>query len=236
MDALWQTNLSLGSAARVRLGRSALLGDKAAELACLLTLGVVAAMATTLVPGGFRLPGHAILRGTLPLILGISLVPRRTAGTVMSFAAAATFGALRLGGTGLPNPAAWVGLLCLGPAADVALTGARPGWMLYLRFAAAGLIANLAAFAARMATGPVALAGAGRNPSRVVTWAPGSGMGGGNRMGGGGGRGMHAPAIVEQFWPTALLSFAIFGAVAGLVCAIIWFRTRPRSANEGSAT
>lgn len=233
MDALWQTNLSLASAARVRLGRSSRLGDKSAELALLLTLGALAAIATSILPGGLRLPGHAILRGTLPLILGISLVPRRTAGSVMSFAAGATFVALRLGGAGLPNPAAWVGLLCLGPAADIALTGARAGWILYLRFAAAGLAANLAAFAARIATGPMGVAGAARNPSRVVTWAPGSGMGGGNGMGGG--RGMHPPATVEQFWGTALLSFAIFGAVAGLVCAIIWFRVHPRSESEGAA-
>jgi hypothetical protein len=211
----------------------------ASELALLVMLGAVAAVATTLAPGGWRMPGHAILRGTLPMILGISLAPRRTAGLVMSMAAAATFGVLRMGGMGLPNPAACAGLLCLGPAIDVALAGARPGGVLYLRFAAAGLVANLAGFAVRMAVGPVNVA-MGGVPRRPITWAPGSGMGGGGGMGVGGGGGMgrgggHALAAqmsVEHFWSTALVSFALFGAIAGLVCAMIWFRARPRTGGD----
>ena len=154
-------------------------GARTQELAILIGLGVVAALATSVAASFIRLPGHAILRGTLPLILGVSFVPRRTAGSVMSAAAAATFGALRLGGMGLPNPAAWVGLLCLGPAIDLATASATSGWKLYARFAAAGLLANLVAFAARMALGQAIVGAAVRIP----------GSGGGNGLGGGRGLG-----------------------------------------------
>jgi hypothetical protein len=235
MNALWQANRSLADAARWgalsdRRGRS-----QAAELATLVTLGVVAALATSIPWHGLRVPGHAILRGTLPLVLGISLVPRRTAGSVMSLSAAATFVALRLGGLGLPNPAGWVGVLCLGPAADLALSGAKGGWLLYIRFAVAGLAANLAAFAVRMSVGPAAVLA---NVARPAT-GPGSGTGTGGGMGGGmgGGRGMGPRAVglpVEEFWMTALASFAICGAVAGLICAALWFRARPHASQPMS--
>jgi hypothetical protein len=145
---------------------------------------------------------------------------------VMSLAAVVTFGALRFGGAGL-NPAAAVGLVCLGPAIDVALTGARAGWRLYLRFAMAGLVANLIAFAVRMATGAMGIANIAASTAGPRTWASGSGMGKG--MGGGRGMGLGGGgATVEQFWLPALMSFALCGAIAGLVCAAIWFRARPR--------
>jgi hypothetical protein len=224
MRAMWQTNRSLAAAARLTLPRRGQAAVSVVELTTLVMLGALAAIATSFAMGGLRLPGHAILRGTLPLIFGLSLVPRRTAGTVMSMAAATTFAALRMGGLGLPNPAAWVGLLCLGPAMDAAVAGARGGWRLYTRFAAAGLVANLAAFAVRMASTPLGAAAAGHIPGS----GGGRGMGGGHGMGRGGG-----PSVVD-FWPTALASFALFGAIAGLVCAMIWFRARPRAEDVNS--
>lgn len=233
MVALWQLNPGLAASARRSLPATASAHAAARDLATLLMLGAVAALATSFLPGGLRIPGHAILRGTLPMVLGMSLVPRRSAGAVMSLAAAGTFAALRLGGLGLPNPAACVGVLCLGPAADLALQGTRPGLWVYVRFAAAGLAANVAAFAVRLATGTTAAAPLA---ARVRTWAPGSGMGGGNRMGGGG-MGMHRGALgalpaagesIDPSWLVALSSFALCGALAGLVCAAIWFRRRPR--------
>jgi hypothetical protein len=235
MDALWTANPGLADAARWRLSRSpARAGLSAGEIVALIDLGIIAALLTCLPLAGLRIPGHAILRGALPMILGISLVPRRSSGSIMSLAAAATFVFMQGLGPGAPNVAAWAGLLCLGPAADFALAGAKPGWTLYARCALAGLAANLVSFAIRLATGPkfVALATAATGGR---TWAPGSGMGGGRGMGGGGGmgggRGLGLP--VENFWLPALVSFAVCGAVAGLVCAAIWFRIRPRQ--DGSA-
>ena len=236
MEALWQTNFNLAEAARWPgvLG-SRQTRTRVTELAILIALGVVAAIATTVAPGGLRIPGHAILRGTFPLILGISLVPRRSAGTTMSLAAAAAFLVLRIGGLGLPNPASGVGLLALGPAADVALAGATGGWVLYLRLAAAGLIANLIAFGVRIATSPLLAhvpgSGQGGGGGRGMGGGNGMGMGKGNGMGGG--RGLGAGAV-QDFWPTALVSFALCGAIAGLLCAMLWFRAAPRSTRQNS--
>jgi hypothetical protein len=233
MDALWTANPGLADAARWRLPRARSGGLSTAEIVALVDLGIIAALLTCLPLVGLRLPGHAILRGALPVMLGLSLVPRRSSGSIMSLAAAATFVFMAVLGPGAPNVAAWAGLLCLGPAADVALAGAKPGWILYARCALAGLAANLVSFAVRIATGPklVALSAA----TGTGAWAPGSGMGGGRGVGGGmgtgGGRGLGMP--VEQFWLPALLSFAVCGAVAGLICAAIWFRSRPR--HDGSA-
>lgn len=228
MTGLWQTNRSLAGAARWGSLSDRRSESQTLEWATLVTLGVMAALATSVPWSGLRLPGHAILRGTLPLVLGISLVPRRSAGCVMSVSAAVTFGALRLGDLGMPNPASWIGLLCLGPAADAALAGSRGGWFVYLRFALAGLAANSAAFATRMAIGRAAA-----TALSTPAFGPGSGTGTGGGMGRGlgGGRGLGtrlAGAPIEEFWGGALVSFALFGAVAGLLCAMLWFRARPR--------
>jgi hypothetical protein len=80
---------------------------------------------------------------------------------------------------------------------DLALSRAATGWRLYAQFAAAGAVANLAAFALRMAL-------------------PGGGRAGAAGQGG------------QLFWPGALVSFIVCGAVAGLACGALWFRTRPR--------
>ena len=73
---------------------------------------------------------------------------------------------------------------------------------------AAGLAANLLAFATRFAT----------------AWL-GLDRGGGGWRGGGG--------QFSSFAVTALLSFAICGAVAGLISGLIWFRA---SATTGDGT
>jgi hypothetical protein len=232
MNALWTANYGLAGAARWQLPKSPGARISTTELVALVDLGIIAALAASVPIPWFRIPGHAILRGTLPLILGVSLVPRRTSGSIMSLAAAATCLVMRGVGTGVPNPAAWVGLLCLGPAVDVALSGAKAGWTLYLRFAMAGMAASVAAFAVRIAMGPVgAVAMTAAGAGRGRTWAPGSGMGGGG-MGGGRGVGLGAP--IEDFWLPALASFALCGAIAGFLCAAIWFRARPRQ--DRSAT
>jgi hypothetical protein len=218
MHALWQTNPCLAAAARWSLPRRSHAADSVVELAMLVMLGALAAIATQLAAGSVRLPGHAILRGTLPLVLGLSLAPRRTAGSVMSIAAAATFGALLLGGLRLPSPAAWVGLLCLGPAMDLAVIGARGGWRLYVRFAAAGLVANLAAFSVRMTTTPLGAAVAGH--------VPGSGGGRASAADAAWAAAVAPASWTSGRWPSR---FALFGAIAGLVCAMIWFRARPRA-------
>ena len=66
----------------------------------------------------------------------------------MGSAAALGVGGLALMGQGL-SPGATTSLLSLGPLLDIAVRRARPGWLLYAAFGAAGLEANLLAFLIR---------------------------------------------------------------------------------------
>ena len=98
------------------------------------------------------MPGHAILNGVLPMSLGMALVPRRSGGIVMSIGAGLIAAAMSWGGFGRFQPAAVLSILALGPVLDVATAGRPQGWLLYARFAIAGAIANLLAFALRFGT------------------------------------------------------------------------------------
>lgn len=203
MEALWSRNSQLEGRSRFEWHHQ-LGAHRTGELALLMTLGVLAAILTCIAASPIRLPGHAILRGTLPMILGLSLAPRHAAGALMSAAAACVFAIAALFGLQQAPLAAVVAIIALGPALDLA-TARLPaaGWRLYARFAAAGLIANLAAFAVRFAIGPAAT----------------------QRMPGAG---------IFQSWPFALASFAAFGAVAGLLCGVLWFRSHPRDTDEAA--
>jgi hypothetical protein len=142
-------------------------------------------------------PGHAILRGVVPMALGLALVPRRSAGMVMSCGAGTMAALMLMGGYGRFQPAALLSVLLLGPVLDMALVGRPSGWRLYARFVAAGVLANFAAFAARFAVAFL-----------------------GHRLQGG--------RQFIEFWPTALGSFVLCGAIAGLVSAALWFRLSSR--------
>lgn len=123
----------------------------AAEFACLVACGVIAALCVGLVQLPLRLPGHAILRGVLPMAMGFALVSRRSSGSVMSLATAITSTAMAAGGIGRFPPAAILSLVVLGPLLDLLVTGVKR-WQIYPRFALAGTAANLIAFAARLVT------------------------------------------------------------------------------------
>lgn len=131
-----------------------LSGDRsrAIEIAILISAGIVAAAAVAFLPLQIRVPGHAILKAALPMVFGISLAPRRAAGTISGIAAAAAVGLFQLAGVGNLQAAAVTSLLALGPAIDLAMLGVARGWLIYLRIAAAGLAANLLAFAVRWGT------------------------------------------------------------------------------------
>ena len=133
----------------------------------LLFLGGCAAAATTLLDLKLGIPGHSILRPVLPYVLGLALVPRTGAATTMTCGSILTLLALNslgfqkgLGGT--------LSLTLLGPALDLALLQARPNWILYVRFALAGLFANGLAFAAQVTAKPYGLSLGGGKDFR--TW------------------------------------------------------------------
>ena len=122
-------------------------GDKisAAEVAVLILAGLAAAFAEAWIHLGLKVPGHAILRAILPMMFGLALVPRRAAGTAMgAFAGVAALAINRFPGEGI-TLASGIAMTLVGPAIDIALAGARASRWLYVRFALAGVLANLAA-------------------------------------------------------------------------------------------
>jgi hypothetical protein len=165
------------------------------EVLALIGSGVLAALAIAFIHLQLRVPGHAILRATLPIVLGVALAPRRFAGTIAGLASAASVGLFAAGGVGNLSPAAVASLLAIGPAIDLATIGVRTaGPSLYLRFAAAGLLANLFAFAVRWSTAWFGL-DAGR------------------------------PHAMEQIGLAAFVSYAACGIAAGLISGAMCFRS-----------
>lgn len=190
--------LNLRDASRLRPITRQAAGVTLTELAILLCYGVLAALAVAWVRLPVRLPGHAILYAVLPMAAGLAIVPRHGSGCLMSIGAVA--GALiaqALPFGGL-QPAALVGVLALGPAIDLAQRSNATGWHIHARFALAGLAANVLSWGARYGLAMAGIAGGSR----------------------GGGQGF------LSFWPLALLTFALCGAMAGLLSAAIWFRFR----------
>lgn len=116
------------------------------EIAALVACGALAVFAIHL---SWRVPGHAILRAVFPMAAGLAVVPRRSAGLVMTLSAALTGRMLHWGDFGEIQPAALASLLARGPMLDLATLGAPVGWRLYSRFVAAGIAANLVAFTTR---------------------------------------------------------------------------------------
>lgn len=126
------------------------LGMTAVELAALIVFGIVATSCIAFFQTPIRMPGHAILKACLPLAIGLRFVPRPGAGTIMSSAAMLTAAVYLTAGVGHLQPAAMTALLAIGPAVDWAARRSQTFTISYLvRFALAGLIANMLAFAAR---------------------------------------------------------------------------------------
>ena len=191
-------------------------GLSAAELVTLVVCGALMAATFIVSPTlHLRLPGHAIVQVLFPIGLGIALAPRLGSATIVTFAGLAIFLTLR---TFDVAKAGAGGLTCfaVGPVLDLVLLRARRGWQIYFGFVLAALGTNVVALLIR---GGFKLA----DPS-----VPRGGRGGGGGGGGtGGGGGLHR-RTVEEWWEQASVMFPIWGLVAGLVVAALWFRLRTR--------
>jgi hypothetical protein len=120
------------------------------DIGLLMLAGGIAAVAVVAFSPALHIPGHAILRAALPMVCGMAVAPRRMAGSIMAVGAGTAVAILSFTGMGNWQPAAVVALLALGPAMDITLAGpSKGGWLLYLRFALAGVLANSAAFVLR---------------------------------------------------------------------------------------
>ncbi len=156
---------ALSATTRLRVG--VLAGSTKAEALVLLALGAAAAYLTLAVDLDLHTPGHAILRCVGPLALGLALVPRRFAGTVMGGAALVT---VLLAGLarGAPGWGSATSLVLCGPILDFAVRNARSGLAVYVALVLGGLGANLVAFGVRLTA--KALFADGSSP--IATWWP----------------------------------------------------------------
>jgi hypothetical protein len=132
----------LASARRLRIAAG--VHPAAWEIAALLTIGLSTGVATSYVKLDLQIPGHAILLAVVPIALGIALVPRRFAGTIMSASSVVVMAAAMRTGFG-----ALASMFATGVFLDLALRKARPGLSLYAAFLLAGLGGNAVAWIAR---------------------------------------------------------------------------------------
>jgi len=123
----------------------------AIECLLLLTCGASSAAAIAFIKLSLGIPGHSIVLAALPMALGMSLAPRRLAGSVMSAGALTTASLLVAGGAGRFGSGAFASLLLLGPMMDVAMSRARSGWRVYAALVLAGVATNLLALVSRAA-------------------------------------------------------------------------------------
>ena len=117
----------------------------AIELCTLLLLGVCTAALTAFAEFRLGIPGSNIIRVVFPIALGLALVPRRGAASVMGLSGMFAGGVFCMGGAVIGFGAA-TSLALTGILIDVALRGARSGRGIYIRLMAAGLAVNMAAF------------------------------------------------------------------------------------------
>lgn len=199
----------LSDAGRLRLpSRQVTSSISIAETGVLLLCGAAAAGAVLMFEFKLKLPGHAILRAVFPMALGLALVPRRGAGTVMGAGAVATVSAILFGGWGEKGLGSLTSLFLIGPFLDLAVRRTVSGRRVYLSLAAAGVLANMAALAVQASAKYFGFDGGGRGKN-LATWLP-----------------------------LALLTYPLCGALAGLLSAAAWFRwkseSRQNSADERS--
>lgn len=119
-----------------------------AELLLLLSCGAASAAAVGYVKLSLGIPGHSIVLAALPLVCGLSLAPRRFAGSMMSAAAMGTAWWLSVLGVSYGS-GAFVSLTLLGPMMDVAVRHARTGWRVYAALVLSGVATNLLALGSR---------------------------------------------------------------------------------------
>lgn len=149
-------------------------GQRALPVLEFVALLLIGGLATCLMVfwdwGISRVPGHAILRSVFPVVCGLALVPRRGAGTTMGAGALSTLTWMNLTMRDTPGWGASTSLLLIGPTMDLALWSAKPGRLMYIRFALAGLAANLGAFLVKAGAKYFSVVGSGGKP--LAVWLP----------------------------------------------------------------
>ena len=183
-------NVTLAGSSRALGGTSA---NSLVEVLLLTACSLFAAMCVVVFEMKLRMPGHSIMRVIFPVSLGISLVPRRMVGGLVSFGAVGWLMLFTSWGWGRPGMGALTSLILIGPVLDACTWHSQSGWRLYLRCALAGMLTNALAFTVRAGGKAAGWDAFGMRP-------------------------------LSAWWSTAAVTHLAFGLVAGLLCAVLWFR------------
>ncbi|TWT58109.1 hypothetical protein KOR42_14800 [Thalassoglobus neptunius] len=169
------------------------------EAAVLVFAGLMAATASMFIELNLKVPGHAILRSVFPMLCGLSIVPRRGAGTLMSIVALVFVGGFYAGGLlrGM-SIGALTSLTTIGPALDFALRRTKSPGQIFLGCALAGMVANLLALLTRGGAKFLGLEALGKKP-------------------------------FEVWFGSAAMTYPICGLAAGLLSALVWFSFQRKS-------
>ena len=170
LEAVLGVNEGLASAGRLRALTRAGQRISLLEFAALMTCGMFAAIAAAIIETPWQIPGQSIVQSVVPMALGLALVPRRAAGSVMGVGSALTVACLRTGGFHGIGFGAMTSLFLTGPMLDVAVWSARGGWRLYVRIIVAGLATNVLALVIRLAA--KVLSGDLSGGRRLAGWLP----------------------------------------------------------------
>lgn len=116
----------------------------------LIFFGILAGLAVSQLKLSLGIPGHAIIKIMIPMAIGISLAPARSAGAIMGISGLATAFICQIltnhtgSGTGV-----YTSLVCTGILLDLTLHFSNTGWKLYSCLMLSGLIANIIALYVR---------------------------------------------------------------------------------------
>ena len=163
----------------------------------LLSCGFLAGLLQTCLPLNLKSPGHAILRGILPIVMGFALVPRNNAGWWLSAGAFLGIYGGVASGFDQPGFGATTSLLLIGPSIEL-MRHVRSKHMLspWIAFALAGIIANFSALIIKCIEKSITH-GVGTQGGSLMMWLP-----------------------------KAFPSYLFFGFIAGLFAAIVFFKFR----------
>jgi hypothetical protein len=151
--------------------------------------------------GGLGIPGSNMLQAVLPMAAGLAIVPRRGAGILMGLSSLGTGFAVMGLGIAHFSPSELSRLVLLGFCLEVGPARAESKSHVWLWFVFAGLAANMLGFGVKYLVAQFGIEGFG------------------------GGRGIFRPL------PMKMLSWAVCGALAGGVSALIFFRRSQRDSN-----
>ena len=145
-----QNNSTIESRSRFKFLTGARGLDYPYNLLLLVCFGILAGISVSHLKLSIGIPGHAIIKVMIPMALGLSLAPARSAGAIMGISGLITafIGQTLTEGPGT-GTGAYTSLVCTGVLMDLTLYFANKGWKLYSGLMVSGLIANLIALYVR---------------------------------------------------------------------------------------